>query len=131
MTLDQLPKAKTEKINSSKANSFLHKGAKYKLFGAFFSATMHKGYSSCQPTFEVSIGTNVYDPRDEAERSAFYKPKSDIDHYYSLKWKGQPIIQVNYPLSLSLSLLVFLLLLLLLLFSKLFLFPELLSLFFH
>ena len=104
MALDQLPKAKTEKIDSSRANPFLCKDAKYKLFGAFFSATMHKGYSNHQPTFEVSIGPNVY-PHDEAQRSVFYKPKSDVDHYYSLKWEGQPIIQVNYPsLSLSLSL---------------------------
>ena len=105
MNLDQLPKAKTEMIDASRANSFLHKGAKYTLFGAFFSATMHKGYSNCQPTFEVSIGTNVY-PCDEAQRLAFNKPKSEqSDHYYSLKWEGQPIIQVSYPpFSLSLSL---------------------------
>jgi hypothetical protein len=91
MVLDQLPKTKTEKIISSR---FLHKDAKYKLFGALFSATMHREYSHRKIEFEISIGTNVYEP-DIAQRPAFFNPKSEVDHYYSLKWEGQPEIQVR------------------------------------
>ena len=97
MALDQLPKTKKEKINvdPSRVLPFLCKDAKYKLFGAFFSATMHKEYSRQKKIeFEVSIGTNVYVP-DSAQQPAFFDPKSEVDHYYSLKWEGQPEIQVR------------------------------------
>ena len=90
MALDQLPKTKTEKINvdPSRVLPFHRKDAKYKLFGAFFSAMMHKEYSHQKHIeFEVSIGTNV-DVPDPAQRS-------EVDHYYSLKWEGQPEIQVR------------------------------------
>lgn len=97
LALDQLPTTKTEKINTdpSRVLPFLRKDAMYKLFGAFFSATMHKDYSHQKPIeFEVSIGTNVYVP-DPAQRPAFFDPKSEVDHCYSLKWEGQPEIQVR------------------------------------
>ena len=97
MSLDQLPKTKVEKINidPNRFLPFVRKDAKYKLFGALFSATMHKEYFHQKPIeFEVSIGTNVYVP-DPAQRAAFFDPKSEVDHCYSLKWEGQPEIEVR------------------------------------
>ena len=104
MTLDQLPKTKMEKINvdPSRVLPFVHKDAKYKLFGAFFSATMHKEYSRRKPIeFEVSIGLP-----DPAQRPVFSDSncKSDGDHYYSLKWGGQPELEVKLRLAIGLSL---------------------------
>ena len=87
MALDQLPKTKIEKISRVPV---LHKDAKYKLFGAFFSATMDKDYSRRNVEFEISIGTNVY-----AQRSPSKSELDSGDHYYSLKWEGQSEIQVR------------------------------------
>lgn len=87
MTLDQLPKTKTEKMSKVPV---LHKDAKYKLFGAFFSATMDKNYSHRNVEFEISIGTNDY-----AQQSASKSELDSGDHYYSLKWEGQSEIQVR------------------------------------
>ena len=87
MALDQLPKTKIEKISRV---PILHKDAKYKLFGAFFSATMDKDYSRRNVEFEISIGTNVC-----AQRSPSKSELDSGDHYYSLKWDGQSEIQVR------------------------------------
>ncbi len=89
MALDQLPKSKTEMIPSCRV-PVLHKDSEYTLFGALFSATMHKDYSHRNVKFEISIGTNVFE-LDLATS------KSEGDRYYSLKWEGKPenLIQVR------------------------------------
>ena len=87
MALDQLPKKKIERISRV---PILHKDAKYKLFGAFFSVTVDKDYSRRNVEFEISIGTNVY-----AQRSPSKSELDSGDRYYSLKWDGQSEIQVK------------------------------------
>ena len=89
MALDQLPKTKIEKISRV---PILHKDAKYKLFGAFFSATMDKDYSRRNVEFEISIATVT---KVCAQRSASKSELDSGDHYYSLKWDGQSEIQVR------------------------------------
>ena len=88
MTLDQLPKTKTEKADPSRAIPFLHKDTNYQLCGAFFSASMKHPHH--QPIeFEVSIGTYVEKLGSPA------KLVHDGNHYYNMQWEEQPLIMVR------------------------------------
>ena len=101
MSLGRLPGTKTEDIKSfdlNKLTPFLRR-RKYKLFGAFFSATMI--HPNDQPVeFEISIGNygNKLDENSPAQSSTTptSNPVYDGTQYYYLPWlDNKPVIQVH------------------------------------
>ena len=101
MSLGQSPKMKTDDISTfdlDTVTSFLRR-RKYKLFGAFFSASMvYPGNHSVQ--FEVSIGDygNKQDDKSPIQSSTTppSNPVYDGTKYYYLPWqKEKPVIEVR------------------------------------
>ena len=101
MSLDSLPTASIEDIKRAEVNRLtpLLRRRNYKLFGAFFSATMV--VPSDQPSeFEVSIGDygNRLDRNSPVQSSSTHpmNPVFDGIRYYYLPWLDEkPFIQVS------------------------------------
>ncbi len=101
MSLGQSPKMKTDNVSTfdlDRITSFLRR-RKYKLFGAFFSASMvNPGNHPVQ--FEVSIGDygNKQDDKSPIQSSTTppSNPVYDGTKYYYLPWqKEKPVIEVR------------------------------------